>query len=576
MEQSKEPIILHFDFDCFYASVVENENPALKTVPLGIQQKNILATCNYVARAQGVKKLQLITAAKKQCKNLVIVNGEDLTRFRVVSKNIWLFVREFVWHNLTERLGLDEIFIDATEMIDFNMSQLRFQPGSKDPSFFRLSRNDPSAGFPFVWDELPGYTYPPAASSGPHSLLHQRLFLASHLASFIRTQILTNFNHTCSAGISTTKLTAKLAGSVNKPDAQTLLLPGFEAAFLAGHEIGKVPGVGFKSAQKIRDKVLGRTTKDEEIEFTEISEKVTVGTVISVITTPAQLEPLTGGNGQKIWRLLHGIDPSRVAAAPIVPTQISIEDTFRPGRITCLNQLTPVLHQLTLKLLQRMHADLIGPGGEKWLAHPKNFRLSIRFHTRNRDFARMSRSGRMPGYVFSLSTPLDVVAERLVREVVVGLFKGLCTERKWELQLVNVAAVNMADGGGGVDIRDMFSTLRPRSESWENKEEPTEYLDGIVNNSQQYNSPPEKEPEPIKEVKEDEDEGGEQEGEGEEVVELEWGDGLSDSSVEYGGIGSRGFSHNDPCPICGERFPVFALEAHQRFHQSETEIEILG
>lgn len=182
----------------------------------------------------------------------------------------------------------------------------------------------------------------------------------------------------------------------------------------------------------------------------------------------------------------------------------------------------------------------------------------------------------MPGYVFSLSTPLDVVAERLVREVVVGLFKGLCTERKWELQLVNVAAVNMADGGGGVDIRDMFSTLRPRSESWENKEGPTEYLDGIVNNSQQYNSPPEKEPEPIKEVKEDEDEGGEQEGEGEEVVELEWGDGLSDSSVEYGGIGSRGFSHNDPCPICGERFPVFALEAHQRFHQSETEIEILG
>jgi hypothetical protein len=50
-----------------------------------------LATCNYVARAQGVKKLQLITAAKKQCKNLVIVNGEDLTRLAAASRS-WLSI----------------------------------------------------------------------------------------------------------------------------------------------------------------------------------------------------------------------------------------------------------------------------------------------------------------------------------------------------------------------------------------------------------------------------------------------------------------------------------------------------
>lgn len=30
------------DYDCFYASCIENERPELKTVPLGIQQKNIV------------------------------------------------------------------------------------------------------------------------------------------------------------------------------------------------------------------------------------------------------------------------------------------------------------------------------------------------------------------------------------------------------------------------------------------------------------------------------------------------------------------------------------------------------
>lgn len=50
LKRTNDRIILHFDYDCFYASVFENENPALKALPLGIKQKSILATCNYVAR----------------------------------------------------------------------------------------------------------------------------------------------------------------------------------------------------------------------------------------------------------------------------------------------------------------------------------------------------------------------------------------------------------------------------------------------------------------------------------------------------------------------------------------------
>ena len=35
------------DYDCFYASVVEAEQPWLKVKPLAIQQKQIIVTCNY-------------------------------------------------------------------------------------------------------------------------------------------------------------------------------------------------------------------------------------------------------------------------------------------------------------------------------------------------------------------------------------------------------------------------------------------------------------------------------------------------------------------------------------------------
>jgi DNA polymerase iota len=103
-------IIIHFDYDCFYASVAENENAALKAVPLAIQQKQIVVTCNYEARRRGLRKLQLITEAKKVCPEAVIQLGEDLTRFRNASKELYNFLRDRIWNDRAERLGFDEVW----------------------------------------------------------------------------------------------------------------------------------------------------------------------------------------------------------------------------------------------------------------------------------------------------------------------------------------------------------------------------------------------------------------------------------------------------------------------------------
>jgi nucleotidyltransferase/DNA polymerase involved in DNA repair len=81
----------------------------LKSFPLAVQQKQIIATCNYEARRRGLKKLQLIREAKKICPDVVIVLGEDLAPFRDASKELYSFLRAFVWGDRVEKLGFDEV-----------------------------------------------------------------------------------------------------------------------------------------------------------------------------------------------------------------------------------------------------------------------------------------------------------------------------------------------------------------------------------------------------------------------------------------------------------------------------------
>lgn len=87
----------------------EAENPALKSQPLAVQQKFLLVTCNYEARRRGLYKMQAVKEAKKVCPDLVIVLGEDLTRFRNASKELYQFLRQSIWSGRAERLGFDEV-----------------------------------------------------------------------------------------------------------------------------------------------------------------------------------------------------------------------------------------------------------------------------------------------------------------------------------------------------------------------------------------------------------------------------------------------------------------------------------
>ena len=73
-------VILHVDMDCFYAQCEMVENPLLVSKPIGIQQKNLVVTTNYIARKLGVQKMSTVIDAKNICKELILINGENLEK----------------------------------------------------------------------------------------------------------------------------------------------------------------------------------------------------------------------------------------------------------------------------------------------------------------------------------------------------------------------------------------------------------------------------------------------------------------------------------------------------------------
>lgn len=252
------------------------------------------------------------------------------------------------------RAKLTQVFIDVTDIINYNMDLLNYRDLAT--SFFHLDRNDPLIGFTFDASRVMGNIFPkksemivssPAlsAASPQHdksATLFLRLLLGSHLALHLRHQLEEQKGYSSTVGISTNKLISKLVGNLNKPKGQTTLMPPYSCAqggiqssitqFIDSHDIGKIPGIGIKLAQKIRDHVLGRpATINEGHIYGRTTELVTVKEVrLRPDMGPDLLDSILGGPGvlrdigDSIWGLINGVDHSEVSQAKTIPQQISI------------------------------------------------------------------------------------------------------------------------------------------------------------------------------------------------------------------------------------------------------------
>lgn len=221
----------------------------------------------------------------------------------------------------------------------------------------------------------------------------------------------------------------------------------------------------------------------------------------------------------------------------------------------------------------------------EWIAHPKTLRLTTRPRlplnpdgTRERSFARISKSCNMPSIIYSKSQTVEFLAEKITQETLIPLFHKLHPEQSgWNLSLINICATNMAlvatdhnKDGPGRDIGRMFKTQESRLKEWQvediDDDATTPFGGGGGNSSESVQRTLESEDNNNviikKGVEETTEEGSPQADciNGEQagccLDDWWWWDSDENNELEKGEI----------CRLCGSRMPSFAMKAHERFH----------
>src|SRR3954454_21624812 len=110
-------IVAHLDLDAFYAAVEELENPALREQPLVVggdpHGRGVVAPANYVARRYGIHSAMSCAEALRRCPEAVFVRPR-MQLYRATSQSVWASITGIV--PSVERTGLDEGYLGLGEL----------------------------------------------------------------------------------------------------------------------------------------------------------------------------------------------------------------------------------------------------------------------------------------------------------------------------------------------------------------------------------------------------------------------------------------------------------------------------
>ncbi len=191
--------ILHVDLDAFFAAVEQRDHPELRGKPVivgGVPPgRGVVSAASYEARAYGVHSAMSVTEAFRRCPHGVFL-PVDGRRYQQASRDVMAILRRFTPQ--VEPISIDEAFLDVT--------------GSR-----------------------------PLFGEGPA------------IAAAIKSAVRDDVGLTASVGVATTKLVAKIASDLRKPDGLVVVPAGEEAAFLAPLPISRLWGVGQKTATVLEE-----------------------------------------------------------------------------------------------------------------------------------------------------------------------------------------------------------------------------------------------------------------------------------------------------------------------------------
>jgi DNA polymerase IV len=341
-------IVAHLDLDAFYAAVEELENPELRTKPLVVggdpHGRGVVATANYVARQYGIHSAMSCAEALRRCPNAVFVRSRHST-YRDYSRAVWSTVRGVV--PTVERTGLDEGYLDIGEV---------------------------------ARDYLE----------------------ARAVAEAVQTAVRAATSLTCSLGVASCKVVAKVASDRRKPAGLTVVPPGTEAEFLAPLAVRRLPGIGPKAEERLRRAGIE-----------------TVGG-LAALSDDELRRLIPGSVGTMLRDRARGIDPRGLDLAT-ERISISVENTFARD-LTDRERLHDELRGMAAEVARHLHAS-----GQT--------ARTITTKLRYADFSIRSRSTSLP-------VPIDD-ADRIAELACSLLDRGLA-DRPGALRLVGVGVSGLA------------------------------------------------------------------------------------------------------------------------------------
>jgi DNA polymerase-4 len=247
--------ILHIDMDAFFAAVEQKRRPELEGKPVVIggqgdpSKRGVVSTANYEARRYGVHSGMPMKTAYKLCPQAVYlpVDYQAYSAASILFKEVLKTISPIM-----EDVGIDEAYLDLSDMQDTNVT----------------------------------------------------------IVNRIKTGIKENTGLTCSIGIASNKLLAKIASDMQKPDGFTVLMETDVETKLWPLPVRKLYGIGPKTEEHLK--------------------KVSIDTIgqLAALSLEKLLEHFGNSYGQYLYEAARGIDES-----PLVthwePKSFSRETTFQ-------------------------------------------------------------------------------------------------------------------------------------------------------------------------------------------------------------------------------------------------------
>jgi len=340
--------ILHVDLDAFFAAVEQRDRPELRGKPVvvgvgGRTDRGVVSAASYEARKYGIHSAMPLRTAARLCDSVVFV-PVDGRKYSAVSKQVMEILRRYT--PAVQQISIDEAFLDV------------------------------------------------AGSETLHGT-------PVEMARSIKRTVEAELQLIVSVGVAATKLVAKVASDLEKPDGLVVVAPGAEAAFLAPLPISRLWGVGRKTAG-------------------ELSE-FGVRTIGDLAALPDDLLARRfGRQGPVLAQRARGIDPSVVSGANPARS-VSHEHTFD------IDTSDPDELERTLLALSEGVASRLRAGGVK--------ARTIAVKVRDSSFHTVSRQRTLPE-----PTDQTEVVFAAARDLAGPQLRGI------RVRLLGVGASHLGDG----------------------------------------------------------------------------------------------------------------------------------